>query len=301
MNPRWLHDGLPAIGLRLHGGLDPRACVELTQVAEASGLASVWFAENPFQRGALPAASACAAITRKLRIGLGIINLYSHHPTLIAMEFAALDELAEGRAVLGIGSGIGRLVERMGFKWQPLAAVRDGIHILRGLLAGEEVSHRGRVFSVEKAKLGFAPLRPNLPIYMAAMGDRSLALCGRLTDGLIVSNLCPPLYTERAVAIVRRAAAEAGRAAPAVVQYVPCVALPDRGVARRSAMAQIGEMMATFWPADNAWPALRNTIVELSGIPKAEFVAALDRLRGGTPTEAVLLATILPAPHRGLA
>ena len=279
---------LPAIGVRLHGGVDPRACIELAEIAEASGLASVWFAENPFQRGVLPAASACAAMTRKLRIGLGIVNVYSHHPTLIAMEFAALDELAAGRAVLGIGSGIGRLVERMGFKWQPLASMGDAIQILRGLLAGEEVSYRGRVFAVERARLSCALPRPNPPIYMAAMGDRSLALCGQLADGLIVSNLCPPRYTEHAVAIVRHAAAKAGRAAPAVVQYVPCVALPDREAARRAAMAQIGEMMATFWPADDTWPVLRETIVELSGIPRAAFVAALHRLRGGETAEAVL-------------
>jgi 5,10-methylenetetrahydromethanopterin reductase len=279
---------LPAIGLRLHGGLDPRACVELADVAEANGLASVWFAENPFQRGALPTAAACAATTRRLRIGLGIVNVYSHHPTLIAMEFAALDELAEGRAILGIGSGLGRLVERMGFKWQPLASMQDAIRILRGLLAGEEVTYRGRVFSVEKARLSFPPPRPAMPIYMAAMGDRSLDLCGRLADGLIVSNLCPPSYTERAVSLVRRAASEAGRAAPAVVQYVPCVALPDRDLARRMAMAQIGEMMAMFWPADTAWPPSRETIVERSGIPRAVFVAAIERLRGGAPADEVL-------------
>ena len=279
---------LPAIGLRLHGGLDPQTCIALADVAEANGLASVWFAENPFQRGVVPAASACAWMTRRLRIGLGIVNVYSHHPTLIAMEFAALDELAEGRAVLGIGSGIRRLIERMGFAWRPLASMRDAIEILRGLLAAEEVSHRGRVFSVEKARLGFRPSRPDAPIYMAAMGDRSLDLCGRLADGLIVSNLCPPRYTERAVGIVRHAAADAGRAAPAVVQYVPCVALPDRDVARRAAMAQIGEMMTTFWPVDSGWPVLRETIVELSGVPRSAFVTALDRLRGGEPAERVL-------------
>jgi 5,10-methylenetetrahydromethanopterin reductase len=279
---------LPAIGLRLHGGLDPRVCIELADIAEANGLSSVWFAENPFQRGMMPAASACAWMTRRLRIGLGIVNVYAHHPTLIAMEFTALDELAQGRAVLGIGSGIGRLVERMGFAWQPLASMRDAIEILRGLLAGEEVTYRGRVFSVEKARLGFQPSRPDAPIYMAAMGDRSLDLCGRLADGLIVSNLCPPRYTERAVAIVGQAAADAGRAAPAVVQYVPCVALADRDMARRAAMAQIGEMMATFWPIDSGWPVLRETIVELSGIPRSAFVAALDRLRGGEPAEQVL-------------
>ena len=321
---------LPAIGLRLHGGLDPGECIELADIAEANGFASIWFAENPFQRGVMPAASACAWMTRRLRIGLGIVNVYGHHPTLIAMEFAALDELAEGRAVLGIGSGIGRLIEQMGFAWQlvGIAAVLrdagigaegdpdagrhcpfqrlagdsdppvdlgadfgrigvgiagDAFHILRGLLAGEEVSHRGRVFSVEKARLGFRPLRADPPIYVAAMGDRSLELCGSLADGLIVSNLCPPLYTERAVAILRRAAVEAGQPPPAVVQYVPCIPSSDRDEARRTAMTHIGEMMAAFWPAASEWPPLRETIVERSGIPRATFAAALQRIRAGTP------------------
>ena len=279
---------LPAIGLRLHGGPDPRGLAELADVAEASGLTSVWLAENPFQHGVIPAASACAWTTRRLRIGLGIVNVYSHHPTLIAMEFAALDELAEGRAVLGIGSGVGRLIERMGFTWQPLASMRDAIRILRGLLAGAEVSYRGRAFSVDNARLAFRPSRPDAPIYLAAMGDRTLDLCGRLADGLIVSNLCPPRYTERAVAIVRRAASEAGRPMPPVVQYVPGVVLPDRDAARRAALTQIGEMIAMFWPVAAEWPPIRETIVELSGIPKPDFVTALDRLRAGEPAEAVL-------------
>src|SRR6267154_451086 len=173
---------LPEIGLRLHGGLDPRSCIDLAQAAEANGFASLWFAENPLQRGVLPAASACALLTRRLRIGLGIINVYSHHPTLIAMEFAALDELADGRARLGIGSGIGRLIERIGFAWQPLAATRDALHIVRRLLAGEEMTYRGQVFSVHQARLAFRARSPRTPIYMAAMGDRSLRLCGRLAE-----------------------------------------------------------------------------------------------------------------------
>jgi 5,10-methylenetetrahydromethanopterin reductase len=279
---------LPAIGLRLHGGPDPRRLAELADVAEANGLTSVWFAENPFQHGVMPAASACAWTTRRLRIGLGIVNVYGHHPAQIAMEFAALDELAEGRAVLGIGSGVGRLIERMGFQWQPLASMRDAISILRPLLAGEEVTYRGRAFSVEKARLAFCPSRPDAPIYMAAMGDRTLDVCGRVADGLIVSNLCPPRYTERALAIVRRAAAEAGRTMPRVVQYVPGVVLPDGEAARRAALAEIGQMIAMFWPAASEWPAMRESIVALSGIPRPDFVAALGRLRAGEPAEAVL-------------
>jgi 5,10-methylenetetrahydromethanopterin reductase len=223
-----------------------------------------------------------------LRIGLGIVNPYTRHPSLIAMEFAALDELAEGRARLGIGSGIGAQIARLGFAWQPLAAMRDAIHIVRALLAGEEVSYRGRAFTVEKAKLRFRPASPQTPIYMAAMGDRSLALCGEIADGLIVSNLCPPGYTARAIGIVERAAAQAGRPRPRVVQYVPCVARPDRNEARRAAIVAIGETLTALWPIGSEWPALRETIVAESGIPKVEFVAALDRLRRGDPPQRVL-------------
>ena len=64
------------------------------------------------------------------------------------------------------------------------------------------------------------------------MADRSLALCGRLADGLIVPNLCPPAYTARAVAIVRESAAVAGREAFDIVQYLPCAARPDAAEAQ---------------------------------------------------------------------
>src|SRR5439155_6397667 len=111
------------------------------------------------------------------------------------------------------------------------------------------LSYRGRVFSVEKAKLRFRPASLQTPIYMAAMGDRSLGLCGEIADGLIVSNLCPPGYTARAVGIVERAAVQAGRPSPRVVQYVPCVARPDRDEARRTAIVAIGETLAAVWPA----------------------------------------------------
>jgi hypothetical protein len=73
-----------------------------------------------------------------------------------------------------------------------------------------------------------------------------------------------------------------------VVQYVPCVARPDRDAARRAAVVAIGETLVALWPAGGEWPALRETIVAESAIPKAEFVAALDRLRRGDPPQRVL-------------
>lgn len=280
---------LPRLGMRLSGGAPALACVELATLAERHGFASVWFAENPFARGALPAAAACALATRRLAIGLGVVNPYNRHPTLIAMEAGALDELAEGRARLGIGSGIGAAVRQMGQGYErPLSAVREAIQIVRALLKGEAVTYRGRVFSIEGARLGYAPPRRDLPIFMAAMGDRSIALAGEIADGLIISNLCPLGYTERAVAILRAAAARSGRPRPEIVQYVPCLPGRDGAAARRLARHAIGEMLTALWPTGDAWPPWRETIVERSGIPRSEVAAALARLRAGEPAPQVL-------------
>ena len=279
---------LPRFGVRLPQALEPRRSLELAAVAEANGFASLWFAENPFHRGIVPIAGACAATTERIGIGLGIVNFYQHHPTLIAAEFAALDELAGGRVRLGIGSGVGPRILRLGYKWRPLPSLEDAVAIIRPLLRGEAADHRGSVFSAERVTLGFRPPRPDAPIYVASMGDRSLALCGRIADGLIVSNMCPPRYTERAVGIVQQSAAVAGRKPLDIVQYLPCVVRQDRDEARRLAKHAVGGMLTTFWPIGGDWPALRDRIVECSGIAKPEVVASLARLRRGEPADTVL-------------
>src|SRR5215813_796778 len=203
---------LPKLSVRLHGGIDPRRSLDLARLADANGFDSVWFAENPFNRGVLPAASACAAATSRVRIGIGVFNPYNRHPTLIAMEIGALDELAQGRARLAIGSGIAASTERMGLSAdRPLAAVRDAITIVRAMLKGEEVDYAGDVFSARKVKLDFPALRPNMPLLMAARGEQALALCGRIADGLIISNMCPAEFTQAAVLALRDAARQAQR------------------------------------------------------------------------------------------
>ncbi len=279
---------LPRIAIRLPQELDPHHAVELAVAAEKSALAALWFAENPFHRGILPLVTMCAVKTKRIALGIGIVNCYQHHPTLIAMEFAALGEFAPGRTLLGIGSGVGARIERLGFVYRPLASVADTIHIVRGLMRGDEVSHRGRVFSADRVRLYFRPPRPDMPMYLASMGDKSLELCGRLADGLIVSNMCPLGYSRRAVGIVQESAAAAGRPPPGVVQYVPCAVRPDRDEARRLAKHVIGDMLTAFWPAGGDWPKLREEIVRHSGIAKAEVVDALARLRRGEPEERVL-------------
>lgn len=280
---------LPAIGIRLSGALPPRRCVELARAAEQAGFASVWFAENPFQRGVLATAGACAAATERIPIGIGVINPYGRHPSLIAMEFAALDELSGGRAILGIGSGIAVAVRRMGFvDNRPVTAVREAIAIIRAMLSGNAATIDGKIFAVDGLRLAFQPRRTDLPIYMAAADERMLRLCGAIADGLIVSNLTPPRSTARLVRTLREAVEAAGRPMSRVVQYVPCVIDRDGLAARATVTHGLGEMLTGLWPSVGEWSPARAAIVADTLIPRGEFVAALDRLRGGEAAARVL-------------
>jgi 5,10-methylenetetrahydromethanopterin reductase len=281
---------LPLLSIRLHGGLDPRRCVELAQAAEANCFSTVWFAENPFARGILPAAAACAVATKALNIGIGVFNPYNRHPTLIAMEIGALDELAQGRARLGIGSGIASAVERMGMNPEsPIGAVRDAITIVRGLLRGEEVDYTGRVFSAHKVKLDYAPPRRDLPILIAARGDRAIALAGEVADGMMISNLCPPDFTAHAAEALRAAAERVQRPVPAaVVQYVPCAARADRAEAYRLAKESLGESLPGFWALGERVPAAKAALLRAGDLAEADFENAVARLRAGErPHEAL--------------
>jgi 5,10-methylenetetrahydromethanopterin reductase len=281
---------LPKLSVRLHGGIDPRRSIELAKAADANGFDSIWFAENAFDRGALPAASACAAATSSVGIGIGVLNPYNRHPTLMAMEIGALDQLAQGRARLGIGSGIAAATERMGLSSdRPLAAVRDAITIVRAMLAGEEVNYTGRVFSAHKVRLEYEALRPDMPLLMAARGEQALALCGKIADGLMISNMCPPGFTRQAVDLVRKSAQAAGRRPPAdVVQYVPCAVRPDRAEAYRLAKATIGDMLPGFWSLAQRVLAAKSALLRAGDLSESDFAAAVGRLRAGEPPSGAL-------------
>ena len=82
----------PKLALRLSSAMSAVDCMQLASVAEESGFSTLWFAENPYQRGVLPAVVACAGVTNRIELGIGVFNPYNRHPTLMAMEIGALDE-----------------------------------------------------------------------------------------------------------------------------------------------------------------------------------------------------------------
>jgi 5,10-methylenetetrahydromethanopterin reductase len=273
--------GRPRIALRVHGGLPARECAAQAQAAEEAGFSTVWFAENPFARGAMSGLAASALATRTIRLGVGVFNPFTRHPALLAMEMAALDELSNGRVVLGIGSGI-RLGALGIAAPRRIAAVRDAVHIVSRLLRGETVEYDGPVFSARGVRLECPLRRAAVPVYTAAMGDRALELCGRMADGLLISNLSPPTFTRRAVGLVAVGAQAAGRAMPAeVVQYVTAAIDDDRHAARRRARAVVGGMLVAYCHEGRASAATQSAVRDYNGLTPEEFQRLLQRLARG--------------------
>ena len=138
-------------GIALMGADVPSHVTAWARAAERAGLGSAWIIEDYFHPGAYALAAAAAAVTERLAIGLGVVNPYTRHPVLLAMETAALAGIAPGRVVLGLGSSNRRWIEaQMGIPFKaPLGGLRESVAIVRRLLAGERVTARGEVFTVD--------------------------------------------------------------------------------------------------------------------------------------------------------
>ncbi len=280
---------LPSFAIRLHGGMDSRVCAAHAAHAETCGFKTVWFAENPFQRGVLPAASACVLATRSIQVGIGVFNPFNRHPTLMAMEIGALDELSGGRALLGIGSGVPETISKFQKFSKIASAMGDTLNIVKPLLSGKEVTYQGTVFSADRVQLSYKLPRPNMPVYVAAMGERMLRLCGEAGDGLLISNMCPPSFTQYGISLIAEGASGVNRVPPAkIVKYVPCVVDNDGAAARRQVKPAIATMLAGYWRAYSSTPAAHRAIGSGNGIDPDVFDQSLQRLNKGEPAEQAL-------------
>jgi 5,10-methylenetetrahydromethanopterin reductase len=187
--------------------------VKYVQRAEEMGFGTAWVPEDYFYRGAFSLASAFACSTRKMRVGIGVLNPYTRHPALTAMEFATLMELAQGRAVLGIGAGVRHWVEnQMGIAYRkPATSIRETVEIVRRLFRGESVTFEGKVFRTQATQLSFPSPSAEIPIHLGVMGPQNLAMAGEIADGVLLSAMTSPAYARFAVENVRRGATAAGR------------------------------------------------------------------------------------------
>lgn len=184
------------LGFGFSGVHSAEETIGLAKKAEEIGMESVWIAEDYFQGGAFSIASACAVNTRDIQIGIGVINPYTRHPALIAMEAVSLDEISGGRTLIAMGASNKRWMElQAGIPYvKPLTAVKECTRIMKGLIRGEEVRFQGDYFQTGPLKLENKALRPNQPIFLGVKGDKALVAAGEIADGVLLSAGSPLAY-----------------------------------------------------------------------------------------------------------
>ena len=113
--------------------------VEYVKLAEKKHLNSFWIAEVYFLRDAFCPLSSIASATRKIKLGSGVVNPYTRQTVLLAESIATVHEIAKGRTILALGTGVISLIQQMGIKVEkPLHMMRESVEIIRRLLAEEE-------------------------------------------------------------------------------------------------------------------------------------------------------------------
>jgi 5,10-methylenetetrahydromethanopterin reductase len=218
--------GFKELSVAMTGVFPVREAVEMAIATEKAGLGSVWFAEDYFFRGGIPYMAAAAMATNNIRIGLGVVNPYSRHPALTAMEFATLDEMSNQRTIFGLGSGVPYWMSQMGFSVKkPLSRTRECVEVIRKIMTGESITHEGDFFTTKNVQLVFKPVRKNPPIYLAFEGKMGLQLTGEIGDGAILSIFNTPDYVKYAWDRVKEGADKVGKSLDdfEMVSYLPMV------------------------------------------------------------------------------
>lgn len=186
--------------------------VELTVLAEQAGFEYVWYPHDTFMHNTWVLTSAAATATSTIKIGSVGTNPFTTNPAEIATYIASLDELSDGRAVLGLGLHTHKMVEWTGTDASnSISATREATEIIRALFRGETVDYRGSQFQwTDQCYLRFKPLRSEVPIYICAFGEEYLALSGEIGDGSL-PMITPPESASYMVPAITKGATAIGR------------------------------------------------------------------------------------------
>ncbi len=229
--------------------LPPRQLMEIVQLCEQLGYCQFWHANHKLDRDMTVGLTLAAVISQYLQLGTFVADPYVIHPAMTAAMMATLDELSGGRAVLVLGAGMMGF-RAMGFeRRKPLTAIEEAVYVIRRLWAGETVTLTGEVVQVKEARLGF-PTRPDIPIIIAARGDRMFRLAGRLADGAMISTYATPAGVQHALSQIRQGAHEAGRSPESVtvILRVDCCINEDEQAARAAVKPIIAGSLGSSYP-----------------------------------------------------
>jgi len=209
-----------------------QSLVDLARVAEDNGFDAVWKGESN-SADPIVSLSAMAVGTSRVKLGTGVYHIFGRSPVTFGIQAATLNDLSNGRAILGIGISNKTIASWHGATFdRPVRRLREYADIVRQVARGERVDYEGGAYEVSGFKLSWKPAHPEVRVFFAGLGEQMTRLAGRHADGILINMANPPMLRE-IVERVRQSAREAGRD-PDQLEYVAKVRVslnPDRAVA----------------------------------------------------------------------
>ena len=174
-----------AVAVDWQGNFDRNKVLDRVVAADEAGVDSAWIPEA-WGRDCFTLLTLLADRTKRIRLGTGIVNVFSRTPAALAQHFATLDELSGGRMMAGFGTSGANVIEHFhGVKFEPaLTRLRETIEIFNTLMRHEPLRYSGKLFKLERGfTLRFEPVRKHIPIHLATLNAKALAVTASHADG----------------------------------------------------------------------------------------------------------------------
>jgi 5,10-methylenetetrahydromethanopterin reductase len=196
------------MGISISIGISPRESLrdwtEFAAELERNGVSEMWLIDSQLAMKDVFAGLACAALnTERMLLGTGVTNLHTRHPTVTANAIAAIAELSDGRAELGLGAG-DSAVYGLGRKPSKVAEVREALGFFGNVLEGRSGTWEEREYTLAQSA-------PRTPVYLAVSQPRMCRLAGELADGAIVMGPAQPDLLARQLRWIEEGIERGGR------------------------------------------------------------------------------------------
>lgn len=192
----------------------------MARYMEERGFSEIWQGDNRLARDCIVLMSAFLTHTRRLKVGSGVLPIWTRNPAVIAASFSSMWELGgkvdgESRVLLGLGAWWEPIASRVGVQMsKPLKAMRENVEAIRQLLTMETITYQGEFVNLENVSLDvvYGDTSPrDIPIYIGATGPKMLELSGEICDGVCLNYGVSVEYVKRAIGLVEKGAKKAGK------------------------------------------------------------------------------------------
>ncbi|HKU58541.1 MAG TPA: TIGR03842 family LLM class F420-dependent oxidoreductase [Gaiellaceae bacterium] len=180
--------------------------LELIQLAESHGFEYAWtYDSHVLWQESIPTLAVAARETSKIKLGHFVTNPATRDQTVLASSYATLNDISNGRMVMGIGRG-DSAVRYIGRQPMKVAEFEKSLRMIKDFMNGREVTWNDKELQLKWVR----PELPQIPMWVAGYGPKALAVAGRVGDGVII-QLADPEIISWIMDTARRAAEEAGR------------------------------------------------------------------------------------------